>query len=57
MAGGAFIASPADEAIVSIGTLGAGLAVAPAQAPLTLALGSAVAFAGFTMVQDEVEKW
>jgi uncharacterized membrane protein len=48
--GGLILISPADEAIFSIGTGGLGLAVAPAQLPLTAAAGYLLALDGIRRI-------
>ena len=43
---GLFLASPADEALVTAGTGGVGAAAAPAQLPLTAIIGAALCYDG-----------
>lgn len=49
---GAFLASPADEAIVAGTTLGAGAVAAPVQLPVTGTIGGVMAIAGMGLIVD-----
>lgn len=52
---GGLLVTPADEAIVAAATGGAGLAVAPAQLPVTGAIGSALVLTGIGLIVDGVK--
>lgn len=53
---GAFIASPADEAIVTGATLGAGAVAAPVQAPVTAGIGGLMIVTGMGLIVDGLSK-
>jgi hypothetical protein len=53
---GAFLASPADEAIVTGATLGAGAAAAPVQLPATGAIGGLMIVTGMGLIVDGLGK-
>ena len=52
---GLFFASPADEAVFTVGTGGVGAVASPVQVPITAGFGLALAYAGLTKVMDELD--